>query len=85
MGCGTKRPCSNHNQPMKDDMSVWQNLKAARKSSKDCWIGGVCGGLGEATPIPSWMWRVLLLFSLLTFGFGLLLYVLLWICLPRPA
>jgi len=63
-------------------MSAWQNLKAATKSSKDRWIGGVCGGLGAATPIASWMWRVVFIFCLLTFGVGLLLYVLLWICLP---
>jgi phage shock protein C len=63
-------------------MSTWQNLKSATKSSKDRWIGGVCGGLGTATPIPSWMWRVVFLFCLLVYGAGVLLYVLLWICLP---
>ena len=63
-------------------MSIWQNLKRARRSSKDCWIGGVCGGLGAVTPVPSWVWRAVLLFSLLAFGVGLLLYVVLWICMP---
>lgn len=63
-------------------MSIWQDLKNATKSSKDRWIGGVCGGLGAATPVPSWMWRVVLLFSLLAFGIGLILYVVLWICMP---
>lgn len=62
-------------------MSIWQDLKNATKSSKDRWIGGVCGGLGAATPVPSWMWRVVLLFSLLAFGIGLILYVVLWICM----
>ena len=63
-------------------MSIWQNLKRARKSSKDRWIGGVCGGLGAATPVPSWVWRAVLLFSVLAFGVGVLLYVVLWICMP---
>jgi phage shock protein PspC (stress-responsive transcriptional regulator) len=64
-------------------MNIWQNLKRATKSSKDSWIGGVCGGLGAATPLPSWMWRSIFLFTLLGFGLGLLLYVVLWICMPQ--
>jgi phage shock protein C len=63
-------------------MSNLQNLKKATKSSKDKWIGGVCGGLGAATPVPSWMWRAVFVFCLLAFGFGLLLYVVLWIFMP---
>ena len=63
-------------------MSIWQNLKSARRSSTDRWIGGVCGGLGAVTPVPSWLWRALLLFFVLAFGVGLLLYVVLWICIP---
>lgn len=64
-------------------MSMWQNLKGATKSPNDRWIGGVCGGLGAATPLPSWMWRVIFLFSLLAFGVGLLLYLVLWVCMPK--
>ena len=63
---------------------VEQNwLQNFTKSEKDRWIGGVCGGLGEHTFIPSWCWR--LIFSLLFFfgGFGLLLYVFLWIFVPN--
>jgi phage shock protein C len=57
-------------------------LKRLSKSKQDKWIGGVCGGLGEHSPIPSWCWRFL--FSVLFFfwGFGLLVYVLLWILAP---
>jgi phage shock protein C len=63
-------------------MSAWQKLKAMTKSSNDCWIGGVCGGLGAATPLPSWMWRAVFVFGFLAFGAGFLVYVALWICLP---
>lgn len=63
-------------------MNAWENLKKATKSSTDHWIGGVCGGLGAATPIPSWMWRAVFVFCLLAFGAGLLLYLVLWICMP---
>ena len=64
-------------------MSTWEKLKSARKSSSDRWVGGVCGGLGAATPVPSWIWRVLFLFAALTLGVGLLFYVVLWICMPN--
>src|SRR5256885_12123124 len=69
-------------KPTEENMTILQNLKTAKKSSKDRWIGGVCGGLGAATQVPSWVWRAVLLFSALAFGVGLLLYVVLWICMP---
>ena len=64
-------------------MTTWENLKKAKRSSNDKVIGGVCGGLGEATDIPSWIWRVIFLICLLSFGFGIIPYIVLWICMPR--
>ena len=57
-------------------------LNAPRRSRADRWIGGVCGGLAQATGAESWVWR--LLFALLFFlgGAGLVIYVLLWIFVP---
>jgi phage shock protein C len=55
-------------------------LQKLTKSDSDKWIGGVCGGLGEHSPIPSWVWRVL--FVLFFFGPGLFIYILLWIFVP---
>ncbi len=57
-------------------------INGLRRSATDRWIGGVCGGLGVATGVASWFWR--LLFTLLFFvgGSGLLVYVLLWIFVP---
>ena len=46
-------------------------------------LGGVCGGLGASTPIPSWIWRAGFLVSLLFFGTGGLVYIILWIALPE--
>jgi phage shock protein C len=60
-------------------------LRRLTKSKKDQWLGGVCGGLGEHTPLPSWVWRLLFLGLLICYGTGVLLYVLLWICLPQPS
>jgi phage shock protein C len=64
-------------------MNVWQSLKNLNKSPTDYEIGGVCGGLGATTEIPSWMWRAAFLFAMLGYGSGFLLYVVLWICLPE--
>ncbi|MDQ7780514.1 MAG: PspC domain-containing protein [Planctomycetota bacterium] len=61
---------------------VLRNLREMRKSAKDKKIAGVCGGFGEYTPLPSWLWRALFLSSLLLGGFGLVVYVILWICMP---
>jgi phage shock protein C len=58
-------------------------LQNLTKSDSDKWIGGVCGGLGEHSPIPSWVWRVL--FVLFFFGPGLFLYILLWIFVPSKS
>ena len=58
-------------------------LQKLTKSDSDKWIGGVCGGLGEHSPIPSWVWRVL--FVLFFFGPGLFIYILLWIFVPSKS
>jgi len=57
-----------------------QNLT---KSKKDVWIGGVCGGLGEHTPIPSWIWRALFAVMIFGYGVGLAAYIVLWIFVPE--
>ena len=58
-------------------------LQNFTRSQKDRWIGGICGGLGEHTPIPSWTWRLIFTLFLFICGTGLLLYILLWIFVPR--
>lgn len=58
-------------------------LQNFARSRKDRWIGGVCGGLGEHTPVPSWTWRLLFTLFLLMWGTGLLFYILLWIFAPE--
>ena len=59
-------------------------LRRLSTSKTDAWLGGVCGGLGEHTPLPSWVWRLVFLLLLCCYGTGVLLYILLWICLPEP-
>jgi phage shock protein C len=58
-------------------------LRRLSKAKDDRWIGGVCGGLGKHTPIPSWTWRVLFSLLFFCFGTGLLIYFLLWVFMPK--
>lgn len=57
-------------------------LHQLTKSETDKKIGGICGGLGDNTSIPSWCWRILFVASSFIYGFGIGLYILLWIFMP---
>jgi len=57
-------------------------LHQLARSSTDRLIGGVCGGLGAHTDLPSWAWRLIFCLTLLYFGAGIVIYLLLWIFLP---
>ncbi len=57
-------------------------LQRFTHSSTDRWLGGVCGGLGRYTDIPSWAWRLGFCLLLMSFGIGLVPYALLWIFVP---
>src|SRR6266571_7605355 len=63
--------------------SLVEFVQTLTKSRKDVWIGGVCGGLGEHTPIPSWVWRALFAVMILGYGVGLAAYIVLWIFVPE--
>jgi phage shock protein C len=60
-------------------------LQQLARSRTDRVFGGVCGGLGHSTDLPSWAWRVIFCLTLLYFGAGLLIYILLWIFLPQES
>ena len=66
-----------------EESGTW-NLRELRKSAQDKKIAGICGGFGECTPLPSWLWRALFLTLIFTGGIGLIAYVILWICMPSP-
>ena len=46
------------------------------------WLGGVCAGLGYWLRVPTWLVRLLWTVSVLAYGLGGLVYVLLWIFMP---
>jgi phage shock protein C len=60
-------------------------LHALRRSRADRWLGGVCGGLAPATGLPSWLWRLVFVALVACGGTGLVVYLLLWIVLPKEA
>ena len=58
-------------------------IGALRRSRGDRWLGGVCGGLGKASGMESWIWRLVFVLFTVTFGFSLLIYLLMWIFVPE--
>ena len=60
------------------------HMKRLRRSRADRWLGGVCGGLAGTYGIESWVWRLIFtVFTLITSGFGALVYLLMWIFVPE--
>ncbi len=58
-------------------------INSFRRSQSDKWIAGVCGGLAVSTDLDAWVWRLLFVLGLLVGGFTLIVYLLLWIFVPR--
>ncbi len=57
--------------------------KRLYRDPENKYIGGVCGGLGAYFNVdPVWM-RIIFLLLLFSGGFGILLYVILWIIIPK--
>ena len=64
--------------------TIETHFKRLRRSRSDRWLGGVCGGLAGTYAIESWVWRLIFtVFTLITSGFGALVYLLLWIFVPE--
>jgi len=72
-GSATRSPSSSAASP----------LNQFRRSLSDRWLGGVCGGIGQITGTPSWVWRLVFTLGAVFAGCGLALYILLWILVPQ--
>ena len=60
------------------------DFSSLRRSRADRWLGGVCGGLAGTLGLDAWIWRLLFaVFTILTSGFGALVYLLMWIFVPE--
>jgi phage shock protein C len=69
--------------PHADSNPAMHWLHALRRSRTDRWLGGVCGGLAPATGLPAWLWRLIFVSLVLCGGTGLMIYLLLWILVPK--
>ena len=65
------------------DGSLGDEFSRLRRSRTDRWIGGVCGGLAKASGMDAWIWRLVFALFTISFGFGLVIYLLLWIFVPE--
>lgn len=60
-------------------------LKTLRASLTDRMLCGVCGGLGEHSPVPAWLWRVAFALLALWNGYGVVLYLVIGVFMPQAA
>ena len=63
--------------------SLGDEFSRLRRSRTDRWVGGVCGGLAKASGMDAWIWRLVFSLFTISFGFGLVIYLLLWIFVPE--
>jgi len=59
------------------------NKNRLYRNTDDCFIGGVCYGISDKLGIDPTYVRVLWALFIFLFGYGLLLYILLWIIMPE--
>ena len=57
-------------------------LKKLYRSEKDKIVAGVCGGIAEYLNIDPVFVRILFLVALISEGFGVMLYIILWFIIP---
>jgi phage shock protein PspC (stress-responsive transcriptional regulator) len=58
-------------------------INRLRLSRDDQWIAGVCGGIAALTGVESWIWRLIFVVGLIAGGSTGILYIILWIFVPR--
>ncbi|WP_426102444.1 PspC domain-containing protein [Massilia sp. TSP1-1-2] len=54
-----------------------------RRSRSDRTLGGVCGGLARVSGVESWVWRLVFALCVIFAGFGIFIYLLMWIFVPE--
>jgi phage shock protein PspC (stress-responsive transcriptional regulator) len=62
---------------------VGERARRLRLDNRDRWIAGLCGGLARLTGIEAWIWRLVFVAGLMAGGVSAVLYVVLWIFVPR--
>ena len=65
-------------------LDLAQKVKRLYRSGRDRIAGGVCGGLAEYfNTDPSIVRLLWILFALVSFGAGVILYIIAWVIIPR--
>ena len=64
-------------------IDVGAAVKRLYLSGRDRKIAGVCGGLGEYFTVDPTIFRVIFVISSFMGGAGILLYIILWLVMPR--
>ncbi|MFZ9789165.1 MAG: PspC domain-containing protein [Burkholderiaceae bacterium] len=59
------------------------SLSKLRRLKRDHWLGGICTGLAMATATESWLWRIIFIFITLFGGFGVVIYIAMWLLVPE--
>jgi phage shock protein C len=60
-----------------------EGAKKLYRSRTERWFAGVCGGLGQYFDVDPTLVRVIFVILSLTFGSGLLIYLVLWLIIPN--
>jgi phage shock protein PspC (stress-responsive transcriptional regulator) len=60
-----------------------ENKKKVYRIPKVGWIGGVCAGIAYKLNIETWIVRLVWFTLICFYGFGLGLYILFWIFMPK--
>lgn len=56
--------------------------KRLERSTRDKWLGGVCGGLAHYFGIDPTIVRLIFVVAFFGFGTGLVVYLVLWLVMP---
>jgi phage shock protein C len=80
---GGSASSSSSSLPPQSKLPFVAGFNALRRSASDRWIGGVCGGIAPVLGLESWVCRLLIAVLTLFGGFGVIVYLLLWIFVPQ--
>ncbi len=59
-------------------------MKRLYRSGKDRMLGGICGGVGEHIDVDPTIIRIVwVVVTVLSVGFGIIVYILAWIIIPE--
>jgi len=64
-------------------MSKDKLVKKLRRIPENGWFGGICAGFAYYFELPVWVVRLVWAITFLGMGFGVWVYILIWIFMPR--